>query len=144
MTENHNAQRQPASPDKVTVQPPTFSSAPPTPPKQASTFIDTNMSSSTPIQSIEQPSPRINELKKSMKRRRSSTVASQASSKRTRTDEKKSTKTSLLESLATNHGWMPCGKLSALDLWKATDFHPMEHPAELKMLTEALYNTTGG
>lgn len=38
----------------------------------------------------------------------------------------------------------PGGNLTALDLWKATDFHPMEHSAELKMLTEALFDTTGG
>ncbi|THY51040.1 hypothetical protein D6C98_05783 [Aureobasidium pullulans] len=117
MTENHNAQRQPASPDKVTVQPPTFSSAPPTPPKKALTFIDTNMSSSTPIQSIEQPSPRINE----------------------QNDAMLGEHFLIVYVIKTNPG---C-KLTALDLYKATDFHPMEHPAELKMLTDALFNTTG-
>lgn len=38
----------------------------------------------------------------------------------------------------------PGGEFIAQDLWKSTDFHPIEHPAELKMLTEALFNTTGG
>ncbi|THW24478.1 hypothetical protein D6D25_06750, partial [Aureobasidium pullulans] len=46
---------------------------------------------------------------------------------------------SLSQLIKTNPG----GELTALDLWKATDFHPMKHPAELKMLTEALLNTTG-
>ncbi|KAG2170481.1 hypothetical protein JADG_010220 [Aureobasidium aubasidani] len=100
MTENHNAQRQPASLDKVTVQPPTFSSAPLTLPKQALTFIDTNIQN----------------------------------------DAMLGEHFLIVYVIKTNPG----GKLTALDLWKATDFHPMEHPAELKMLTDALFNTTGG